>query len=58
MKLKALIKRLEKDKADYHDRDVEFVICTKEGQIITMELEGQAVNLAKLLKHFGTGSPR
>lgn len=53
MKLKALIKRLEKDKAEFHDQEVEFVICTKaKGQIITMDLEGQASSLAKLLKTF------
>lgn len=53
MKLKALIKRLQNDKAEHHDTEVEFIVCTKDGQIITMEIEGQAQNIVKALKLFG-----
>ncbi len=58
MKLKALIKRMDKDKKEYHDEEVEFVVCTKkDGKIIAMDLEGQATNLAKLLKTFKGATP-
>ncbi len=54
MKLKALIKRLEKDKAEFHDTEVEFIITTKEdGQIVAMKIENQAPNVVKALKLFG-----
>jgi hypothetical protein len=53
MKLKALIKRLEKDKVEFHDTDVEFIIATKKtGVIVTMEIEDQAPNVVRALKLF------
>jgi hypothetical protein len=56
MKLKALIRRLEKDKAEFHDQEVEFMICTKDkGQIVTMEIERNATAMVKALKLFGGG---
>lgn len=53
MKLKALIKRLDKDKAEYHGQEVEFIIVRKaDGAIITMEMEGQAPAVVKALQLF------
>jgi hypothetical protein len=53
MKLKALIKRLEKDKVAFHDTEVEFIIATKKtGVIVTMEIADQAPNVVRALKLF------
>lgn len=51
MKLKALIKRLDIDKDEYHDQDVEFIIVRKsDGAIITMEMETKAGIVIRALK--------
>lgn len=53
MKLKDLIKRLEKDKAEYHGEEVEFIVCRRgDGAIITMNIERNAGDLVKALKLF------
>ena len=53
MKLKALIKRLQTDKTEYHDQEVEFIIATKDkGAIIAMDISNQAPNVVKALKLF------
>lgn len=60
MKLRDLIKRLDKGKTEHHGEDVEFIIVRKsDGAIITMEMAGQAANVVKALKLFkGVESPR
>lgn len=53
MKLRDLIRKLREDKVDDHYKDVEFIICTTDGEILCMEMAGQAQNVVKALKLFG-----
>ena len=52
MTLKQLITRLQKDKVEFHDEEVEFIVATKLGLIITMDVQEQAPNIVKALKLF------
>jgi hypothetical protein len=55
MKLKDLIKKLVEDKQHFHDKEVEYIICTQpEGEIVTMAIEGSAADMSKALSLFGT----
>lgn len=52
MKLKDLIKLLG-TKHEHLESDVEFIVVTKQGQIVVMNVEANAKDLIKVLKHFG-----
>lgn len=48
MKIKQLAKLLG---TKNQDEDVEFVICTKTGIIVCMEMEANATDIVNVLKH-------
>lgn len=53
MKLKDLIKLLA-TKEEHLEQDVEYIVLTKdEGQIVVMNVEANAKDIIKVLKHFG-----
>ena len=40
------------------DREVEFIIIDADGMIVAMDLEGDAYDMAELLKMFPQGGPK
>jgi hypothetical protein len=51
MKLKELISRLQ-NKTAQQNNEVQFIICTKDGEIVMMELESKNGDIVKALSAF------
>lgn len=53
MKLSKLVAILKAKTYALGDLEVEFIVCTKEGKIIAMELEHTAYDMSKIAALFG-----
>lgn len=54
MQLEQLIKILTEERPGDQQEEVEFIIVTKKGRIIAMDVESQAKAIIKALKLFGS----